>query len=42
MAPLRLMCLHAWPIGIGTIRRSGLVKLGVVSLEKMCHCAGGI
>lgn len=26
----RLMCLNAWPTGNGTIRRCGLVKVGVV------------
>jgi hypothetical protein len=31
MAPHRLMCLNAWPIGSGTIRRYGLVG-GSVSL----------
>ena len=27
--PHRLMCLNAWPIGSGTIRRCGLVGVGV-------------
>jgi hypothetical protein len=30
----------AWPIGSGTIRRCGLVAVGVVLLEEVCHCGG--
>jgi hypothetical protein len=36
----RLMCFNAWPIGNGTIRRSGLVGVGVALLKKVCHCWG--
>ena len=32
----------AWPMGTGTIRRYGLVGIGVVLLEKVCHCVGGL
>ena len=34
----RFMCLNAWPIGSGTIRRCGLVGVGVALMEKVCHC----
>ena len=27
--------------GNGTIRRCGLVGVGVVLLEEVCHCGGG-
>jgi hypothetical protein len=27
--------------GSGTIRRYGLVEVGVALLEEMCHCEGG-
>ena len=33
---LRLMCLNAWPIRSGTIRRCGLIEVGVPYLEQMC------
>jgi hypothetical protein len=33
--PHRLMCLNAWPIGSGTIRRYGLVGEGVTLLEEV-------
>ena len=33
--PLRL-------IGNGTIRKCGLVKVGVALLEEMCHCMSGL
>ena len=38
--PHRLICLNAWPIRSGTIRRCGLVGVDV-ALEKLCHCGGG-
>ena len=37
-SPYRLMCLNAWPTGNGTIRRCGLIGVGVALLEEMCHC----
>ena len=36
-----LIYLNAWPIGIGTIRRCGLVGVDVALLGKMCYCEGG-
>ena len=39
--PHRCMCLSAWPIKSGSIRRCGLVGVGVVLLEEGCHCGGG-
>ena len=36
--PHRLMYLNAWP----TISRCGLVGVGVILLEEVCHCAGGL
>jgi hypothetical protein len=36
----RLICVNGWPIGSGTIRRCGLVEIGVVTLEEVCHCRG--
>ena len=41
MAHDRLMCLNAWPIGSDTIRRYGLVGIGVPLLEEGCHCVIG-
>jgi hypothetical protein len=35
------MCLNAWPIGRGTIRRCDLVGVGVALLEELCHCCVG-
>ena len=32
--------LNAWPIGIGTIIRCGLVIVGIALLEEVCHCRG--
>jgi hypothetical protein len=32
--PHRLVCLNAWLIGSGTIRRCSLVEIGVAFLEK--------
>jgi len=28
--------------GTGTVRRCGLVGVGVALLEEVCHCGGGI
>jgi hypothetical protein len=36
------MCLNTWPTGSGTIRRYGLVGVGVVLLEDVCHCGDGL
>jgi hypothetical protein len=36
--PHRRMCLNAWPLGNGTIRRGGLVRVGMALLEAVCHC----
>ena len=38
----RVMCLHAWPIGSGTIRKCGLIGVGMALLEEVCHCRGGL
>ena len=38
--PHRLMYLNAWPIGSTTIRKCGLVGVGVVLLQEVCHCWG--
>jgi hypothetical protein len=35
--PHRLMCVNVWPTGSGTIRRWGLVEVGVAILEELCH-----
>ena len=40
--PHRLMCLNAWSIGSGTIRRCGLVGVVVALLEEVCHYGGGL
>ena len=29
-------------MGSGTIRRYGLIGIGVALLEDMCHCGGGL
>jgi len=34
------MYLNAWPIGNGIIRRYGLVGVGMVWLEEVCHRGG--
>jgi hypothetical protein len=39
--PHRLTCLSAWLIGSGTIRRYGLVGVGVALLKEVCHCWEG-
>lgn len=31
------MCLNAWPIGSGTIRRCGPVGVGVALLKEVCY-----
>jgi hypothetical protein len=31
---------YAWPIESGTIRRCDLVRIGVASLEEVCHYVG--
>ena len=36
----RLMCVNAWPMGSGTIRRCGFVGVCVALLEEVCHCGG--
>ena len=36
--PHRLICLNAWLIGSGPIRRCGLVGVDVAFLEAECHC----
>jgi hypothetical protein len=36
--PHRLMCLNAWPIGSGIIRRGDLVGIGMALLEEAFHC----
>ena len=38
----RLMCLNAWPMGSGTIRRCGLIGGGMTFLEEVCHCRGRV
>jgi len=37
----RLTCLNARPIRSGTIRRQGIVGIGVALLEEVCHCGAG-
>ena len=37
-----IMCLNAWPIGSGTIRRCDLVGAGMALLEEAHHCDGGL
>ena len=39
MAP-KGSCVSGWPIGSGTIRRCGLVGVGVSLLEEVYHCEG--
>lgn len=36
------MCLNAYPIGTNTFRRCGLVVMGVVFLEEVCHCGNSL
>jgi Fe-S oxidoreductase len=38
--PHRLMCLDDWPIGSDTIRRLGLVGIGVSLLQEVGNCGG--
>jgi hypothetical protein len=40
--PHRLRRLSAWLIQSGTIRRCGLVEVGVALLERVCHWEGGL
>ena len=40
--PHRLVCLIAWPIGSGTIRRCGLIRVGVALFKEVYHCGGGL
>ena len=37
----RLIYLNVWPIGNHIFRRYGLLEIGVVFLEKVCHCGAG-
>ena len=37
-----IMCLNAWLIGSSTIRRCGLVGVGVALLEVGFYCEDGI
>ena len=37
----RFICLNAWSIESGTIRRCGFVGVGVALLEEMCHWGVG-
>ena len=37
-----LMCLNVWPIESHSIRRCGLVRVGVALLEKVCHCGSAL
>jgi hypothetical protein len=39
-APHRHICLNAWLIKSCTIRRYGLVVVGMVLLQEVCHCVG--
>jgi hypothetical protein len=41
-SPHRLMCLDAWPMGSGSIKRCGLVGVGVALLGELCHYGGGL
>ena len=34
----RFMCLNTWPIQCEAVRSYGLVRVGVVLLEEVCHC----
>ena len=34
----RFMCLNAWPIEDDTVRRCGLIGIGVALLEEVCPC----
>ena len=40
--PHRFMSLSTWPRGSGTIRRCGLIGVGVALLEEVHHYAGGL
>ena len=39
--PHGLMCLNAWLMYSSTIRKYGLVGIGVALLEKVCHWGAG-
>ena len=39
-APHSCMYLNAWPTESGTIRRCGLVGIGVTLLKEVCYCVG--
>ena len=39
---LNIMCLNAWLIEDGTIRRYGIAGVGVILLEKVCYRRGGV
>ena len=36
--PIELMCMNAWPMRSDTVRRCGLVGVGVVLLEEVYYC----
>ena len=40
--PHRLMCVIAWHIGKGTLRRDGLVGVHVTLLDGVWKCGGGL
>ena len=40
--PLGLMCLNDRLTASGTIRSCGLVGVGVILVEEVCHCGGGL
>jgi hypothetical protein len=33
---------YAWPMGSGTLKRYGLVRIGMALLEEVCHCVDGL
>ena len=38
--PHRVTCLNAWTKGNGSIRKCGLVEVGVTLLEEVCYSEG--
>jgi hypothetical protein len=40
--PYSLICLYTWSIRTGTVGRCGLVGVGMVLLEEVCHYGGGL
>ena len=38
--PHRLICLNAWPIGSGAVRRCDLVGKAMALMMEVCHCGG--